>query len=170
LTNRLLLLTMAVTAAGAGDLRAQGVLQPGEAAPDDRSGSVQGSFPVTGAAPIAGVMMAASLRAGGAQDQCTTDFQPLRDEAERRGKLIKAASDRHATANEACSLIGNFAQAEIKMIKFVEAHATQCGFPMQVADQLKNGHKNTEDMQKKVCTIAQQGSPKRGPVGDFPPW
>ena len=192
MTNRLLLplLTMAVIAAGAGDLCAQGVLQPGEAAPNGRSGNTQGSFPVTGAAPIAGVMMAPgqgalpvngaaaiagvtmapSPQAGGAQEQCTTDFQPLRDEAERRGKLIKAASDRHATSNEACSLIGNFAQAESKMIKFVEARATQCGIPMQVADQLKNDHKNTENMQKKVCTIARQGSPTRGPVGDFPPW
>ena len=37
---------------------------------------------------------------------------PLRAEAERRGKLIKAASDRHASPVEACKLIKNFGQAE----------------------------------------------------------
>jgi hypothetical protein len=89
------------------------------------------------------------------------EFMPLREEAERRGKLIKAASDRHATPDEACKLIGNFGQSEIKMIKFIESHATKCGIPPQVADQLKNGHKNTENMQKKVCAVAQQ---PRGPA------
>jgi len=97
-------------------------------------------------------------------DGCMKEFLPLREEAEKRGKLIKAASDRHATPDEACKLIGNFSQSEIKMIKFIESHATKCGIPGQVADQLKNGHKNTETMQKKVCAVAQQG-PQRGPAG-----
>jgi hypothetical protein len=186
LTNRLLLplLTMAVIAAGAGDLCAQGVLQPGEAAPNGRSGNTQGSFPVTGAAPIAGVMMAPgqgalpvngaaaiagvtmapSPQAGGAQEQCTTDFQPLRDEAERRGKLIKAASDRHAPPDEACKLIASFGQAESKMIQYVQAHAAQCGIPPQIGDQLKAGHKNTEALKTKVCSVAQQVQ-QRGAAG-----
>ena len=34
-------------------------------------------------------------------------------------------------------LIGNFGQAEIKMIKFVETNAARCGIPAQVADQMK---------------------------------
>jgi len=90
-------------------------------------------------------------------------FVPLREEAEKRGKLIKAASDRHASPDEACKLIGSFGQSEIKMIKYVETNASKCGIPAQIADQLKNGHKNTEIMQKKVCTVAQQGQ-QRGPA------
>ncbi len=43
-------------------------------------------------------------------------FVPLREEAERRGKMIKAASDRKAPPDEACKLIKNFGQAEMKMI------------------------------------------------------
>ena len=43
-------------------------------------------------------------------------FVPLREEAERRGKMIKAASDRKAPPDEACKLIKNFGQAELKMI------------------------------------------------------
>jgi hypothetical protein len=167
--RRLMLpLTLAVIAIGSRDARAQGAfpapLLPGQAAPSGAS-----PFPpVNGAAPIAGVTIAPSPQAGWSQDQCRTDFQPLREEAERRGKLIKAASDRHATPDEACKLIGNFAQAEIKIIKFVEAHATQCGNLAQVA-QLRDGHGNTENMQRKVCAMVQQRSPP-GPVGDFPPW
>ena len=86
------------------------------------------------------------------------DFVPLREEAEKRGKLIKAASDRHAPPDEACKLIGNFSQAEIKMIKYVEANAAKCGIPPQIGDQLKTGHKNTEAMQQKVCDVAQQAA------------
>ena len=89
---------------------------------------------------------------------------PLREEAEKRGKLLKAASERHAPPDEACKLIGNFGKAELSMIKYVEGHAAKCGIPPQIADQLKNGHKNTEKMQKQVCAAAQQAQ-QRGPVG-----
>jgi hypothetical protein len=92
-------------------------------------------------------------------------FVPLREEAEARGKLIKAASDRHASPGEACKLIENFGQSEIKMIKYVETNATKCGIPAQIADQLKAGYKNTEAMRKKVCAVAQREP--AGPVGDF---
>ncbi len=91
-------------------------------------------------------------------------FMPLREEAEKRGKLIKAAGERKAPPDEACKLIGNFGQAEIKMIKYVEANATKCGIPAQIGEQLKTGHQNTEKMQKQVCAVAQQAQ-SRGPVG-----
>ena len=100
----------------------------------------------------------------GPADDCMKGFLPLREEAEKRGKLIKAASDRHAPPDEACKLIGNFAQSEIKMIKYVESHAAKCGIPPQIADQLKSGHKNTEAMQQKVCAVAEQMQ-KQGPAG-----
>ncbi len=91
-------------------------------------------------------------------------FVPLREDAEKRGKQIKAASDRHAPPEEACKLIGGFGQAEVKMIKYVETYSTKCGIPPQVSEQLKNGHKNTELMQQKVCAAAQQVQ-QRGPTG-----
>src|SRR6202043_3480280 len=117
------------------------------------------SFPVTGAPPIAGSSFErppAPPSQGGAADDCMKAFIPLREDAEKRGKLIKAASDRHATPDEACKLIGSFGQAEMKMIRYVESHMAKCGIPAQVSDQLKNGHKNTENLLKKVCTVAQQ--------------
>lgn len=92
----------------------------------------------------------------GASDSCMKAFIPLREEAERRGKLIKAASDRKAPPDEACKLIGNFSAAEVKMIKYIEANSQKCGIPAQIGDQLRAGHKNTEALQQKVCTVAQQ--------------
>jgi hypothetical protein len=123
------------------------------------TGVAPGSFPAAGAAPLTGSAFErgpAPPSQAGAPDECMKGFVPLREEAERRGKLIKAAGDRKATPAEACKLIGNFGQAEVKMIKYVESHAAKCGIPPQVTEQLKTGHKNTESMQKKVCGIAQQ--------------
>ena len=91
-------------------------------------------------------------------------FVPLREEAEKRGKMIKAASDRKAPPDEACKLIKNFGQAELKMISYVQTNSAKCGIPPQIADQLKNGHKNTEKMQNQVCAVAQQAQ-ARGPAG-----
>ncbi len=125
------------------------------------------SFPVNGAAPLTGSSFErgpAPPSQAGPSDDCMKGFLPLREDAEKRGKMIKAASDRHAPPDEACKLIGNFGQAEIKMIKYVDTHAAKCGIPPQIADQLKAGHKNTEKMQKQVCAVAQQAQ-QRGPAG-----
>ena len=66
--------------------------------------------------------------------------------------------------DEACKLIANFGQAEIKMIKYVESHAAKCGIPAQISDQLKQGHKNTQSMKTKVCAVAQEMQ-QRQPTG-----
>jgi hypothetical protein len=170
-------LAVAVVTVHAGQTFGQGAFPaplPGQAAPPNASPfpPVNGaapptSFPVTGAAPITGSAFErapAPPSQAGSSDECMKGFVPLREEAEKRGKLIKAAGERHAPPDEACKLIGNFGQAEIKMIKYVESHAAKCGIPSQIADQLKNGHKNTESMQKKVCAVAQQQQQK-GPAG-----
>jgi hypothetical protein len=182
--RRLILpLTVAVVTAQAGVAFAQGAFPaplPGQAAPTNASpfppvnGAGQavqptpGSFPAGGVAPITGSAFertpAPPSQAGGPSDACMKGFIPLREEAEKRGKMIKAASERHASPEEACKLIGNFSQAEIKMIKYVETNSAKCGIPQQIAEQLKGGHKNTEAMQKKVCNVAQQQQ-QRGPAG-----
>jgi len=119
---------------------------------------------VAGATPFLNSPLAAPATQADPADDCMKEFLPLRQEAETRGKLIKAASDRNAAPDEACKLIGNFSQSELKMIKYVEGHSEKCGIPPQITDQLKSGHKNTEAMQQKVCGVAQQMQ-KQGPAG-----
>jgi hypothetical protein len=129
--------------------------------------SAPSTFPSAGAAPLTGSAFErrpAHPSQGGPSDECMRGFVPLREEAEKRGKIIKAASERHAAPDEACKLIKKFGQAEIEMIKYVESHAAKCRIPPQISDQLKLGHKNTESMKTKVCAVAQQLQ-QRGPAG-----
>ncbi len=177
-------LTVAFVTCQAGQGFAQGAFPaplPGQAAPSNASpfppvngaapaaaAKAPSPFPATGAAPVTGAAFerapAPPSQAAGPPDDCMKKFMPLREDAEKRGKMIKAAGDRKATPDEACKLIGNFGQAEIKMIKFIESNAARCGIPPQVAEQMKTGHKNTEAMQKKVCEEAQQVK-QRGAAG-----
>jgi hypothetical protein len=129
------------------------------------------AFPSSGAPPVGGMGGGAAFNTpqapqGGPPAECMKGFMPLREDAEKKGKLIKAASDRHAPPDEACKLIGAYSQAEVKMIKYVESHAAQCGIPQQIADQLKGGHKGTEALEKKVCAVAQEAQQRGGaPAG-----
>jgi hypothetical protein len=176
-------LTVALVAAHAGQGFAQGAFPaplPGQAAPSNASpfppvngaapaasaGAPASSFPVTGAAPFTGAAFERppAPPQGGPPDNCMKQFIPLREEAEKRGKMIKAASERKAPPDEACKLIASFGQAEINMMKFVQSHSAKCGIPPEVSEQMKTGHKNTETMQKKVCGVAQQMQQK-GPAG-----
>lgn len=180
-------LTVALVSVSAGQAFAQGAFPaplPGRAAapasdpafppvngsaPVASMGAAPSSFPVNGAAPLSGggfQRPPAPPTQGGAApgEDCMKEFMPLREDAEKRGKQIKLASDRHAPPEEACKLIGAFGQAEVKMIKYVETHAAKCGIPPQVLEQLKGGHKNSENMLQKVCGAAQQAQ-NRGPAG-----
>jgi hypothetical protein len=126
------------------------------------------AFPSNGAAPIAGgaptqPMGAPPPGAAGANDACMKNFVPLREDAEKRGKLIKAASERHAQPEEACKLIENYSRAELKMMEYVKLNSTKCGIPPQILDQMKKSHVGTEEMTKKVCGMAQ--AQKAGPAG-----
>lgn len=176
-------LTVAVVTIHAGQGFAQGTfpapLPSGQAAPASNaspfppvngaapspSAGAPSPFPSGGAAPITGSAFdrGPAPPSSAPAEACMKSFLPLREEAEKRGKMIKAASDRHAPPDEACKLIGNYSQAEAKMIKYVETNATKCGIPPQIGEQLKAGHKNTEKMQKQVCTVAQQRP--TGPAG-----
>ena len=121
------------------------------------------AFPSAGAPPVGGFSQPAQQAGPPGGEDCMKEFMPMRQEAEKRGSLIKAASARHAPPQEACKLIGNFAQSEIKMIKFVETNARKCGIPSNVGEQMKAGHKNTEKMMQQVCNAAQQVQ-QRGPA------
>jgi hypothetical protein len=122
----------------------------------------QGAFPAplpgqgatTGFGPPSASLLAGATPA--AALECQKGFYPLRQDAETKGKLIKAAGDRHAPPDEACKIIGAYSAAEVKMMKYVEANAAGCRIPGSVMEQLKAGHRNTEGLLQKVCGIAQQ--------------
>jgi hypothetical protein len=112
------------------------------------------SFP--GTAPMASAPFAAPPTQGGPTDECMKNFLPLRQEAEKRGHLLKEAGEKKVTADEACKLINNFIVAEVKMMKYVDANAARCGIPPQISEQLKKGHIGSEGMQKRICGAAAQ--------------
>jgi hypothetical protein len=133
----------------------------GAASPFPPVNGAPSAFPSAGAAPVGGVPagpMGAPMGgpAGGAEPpDCMKTFMPMREETEKRAKLIKAASDRKAPPEEACKLLINFAGAEGKMLKFIEINSRRCGIPPQVGQQLKAGFTNTEKMKNMVCKVAE---------------
>jgi hypothetical protein len=114
-----------------------------------------GAFPPAGGGFASGPI-SPSMQGGGPSDACMKGFMALREEAEKRSKLIKAAGARHAAPDEFCKLFENFGQVEVKMIKYVESNLAKCGIPATVPEQLKKNHGTTENYQKQACTVAQQ--------------
>ena len=165
------LLAVTVIALHAGQAGAQGTFPaplPNQSTPPPASGS---PFPPGNAAP--GIDRFAAPPISVPSEVCTKEFTALREEAEKRSRLVKAASERKASPEEACKLISGFGAAEIKMIQYAEANAAKCAIPPRIADQLKAGHNKTEVLQRKVCNVAQQmqrqspfGPPQINDVGD----
>jgi len=122
------------------------------------------SFPGAGTAPMSSSPFAAPPTQSGPSDDCMKQFMPLRQEAEKRGQALKAASEKRAGPEVACKLIGSFIQAEVKMMKYVETNSARCGIPPQISEQLKKGHQGSEAMQAKICGAAQQAK-TQAPAG-----
>lgn len=110
-------------------------------------------------APAAGPAATPSAPAAGGYTPppgCLSDFAPLRDETLLRGRLVRAASERHVPAAEACRLVHDYELAQTRMIDFAVSHAESCGIPARITDQLRAGHDSTVTLLKKVCTSTQQ--------------
>ena len=84
------------------------------------------------------------------RDACAKEYVPLRKEAEEHGKLIKAATERHAPPEETCKLIGNFGRSEIRMIKYIDVNWTRCGISAA-------GRRPTQGRPQKYCGHAEEG-------------
>jgi len=129
------------------------------------SAFTNGAAPIAGGAPTVpmGARPPGGGGAGGPGEMCMKGFVPLREEAEKRGKVIKAAMERKAPAEETCKLIENYSQAELKMMNYVKLNQTKCNIPQQISDQMKKGHEGTQATLKK-CLVAAQAQ-QRGPAG-----
>ncbi len=101
---------------------------------------------------------------------CGTGFVPLREELEKRRKLMEEASARHAPPDETCKLLGSYRVAEIKLAKYLETNSAECGISPQLVYQIRSSRKNSEAMQQKVCAAAQQPRSMLGPAGPLGDW
>ena len=94
---------------------------------------------------------------------CITEFLKLRDETQKRGLALKAASERHATPKEACGLFNSFTAVEAKLLKYASDNSVWCGIPQQIIDQIKQGHAKSVEMRTRVCQAAANNLPQGGP-------
>jgi hypothetical protein len=95
---------------------------------------------------------------------CIAEFSKLRNVTEKKALAIRAASERKASPQVACSLFNEFSAAETKMIKYAVDNAVWCGIPPQIIDSMKKGHTRTEDIRSKVCRAAQQPARPAAPT------
>ena len=99
---------------------------------------------------------------------CYDDFMPLREDAQKRASAISAAGKRKAPPSEICQLFNRFAEAETKVIKFVEENGTWCGIPPEALSQMKESQRKADDTRKRVCGAAPL-APKRMRIAAFSP-
>jgi hypothetical protein len=147
-------LVFAVLAASSGTVRAQNAFPA--PLPGEQATPPLGTLPMpAGGPPLPTAAPSWSPPPSGDPSQaCMKDFLPLREEAMRRGRLIREASERHASPGESCKLLGAFGKAELQMMNYVRAKTAACGIPANFLDQLEAGHKKTADMMTRVCASA----------------
>jgi hypothetical protein len=98
------------------------------------------------------------------ESPCLKDFSKLRDDAAKKASAIRAASDRHAQASEACRLFNAFTAAEAKMMKYAVDNAVWCAIPPQIVASIKQAHAKTSEMRTKVCQVAAAPPRPAGPT------
>jgi hypothetical protein len=82
---------------------------------------------------------------------CHDHLMPLREDAQKRVAAIVAAGKRKAESNEICQLLGHFAEAEAKVIRFVEEQGASCGISPEALSQMKQSQSKTGELRKRVC-------------------
>ena len=85
-------------------------------------------------------------------------FPALRDDVEKGGALIKAASARKASREEVCPIFKSFAVKEAKMVTFLEANQKLCGVPPNIITSMKTNHAATIRIRNAVCSVAPAGA------------
>jgi len=117
--------------------------------------------------PGMGGMQSAPMTPFGAQPQqpppACQNLMALRDETQKAGQALKAASEKKAPPEEACKLFKVFVAAESKMIKGLEENSQVCGVPADAIKQVKAQHVGVSKMAKQVCDAAAAGPRQSGP-------
>jgi hypothetical protein len=93
---------------------------------------------------------------------CMGEFVPIRTDAEKRAHAIQEAIKRKVPPQELCGLFNSFADAESKVVRFMEVNARSCGIPAEVVTITKSNHGKTLEKKQQICAAAQFGE-RRGP-------
>lgn len=142
-----LLRLVAVATLVAGHATAQTLPKPGDPGPSGAMpspGDPQSGAPMS--APRGGPM------GGGGLPDCKAEFDNLRTEVAKRGKLAKEAGQARAPREEICKYVTTLADAEAKWGTFVEGNVSGCGIPVEIVNQLRQMHSNTEQARQRVCS------------------
>ena len=91
---------------------------------------------------------------GGADQSVCAQFPAIREDVEKGGAAIKAASERKAPREEACPLFKTFVLREAKMLKFLETNRTVCGVPPNIITQIKTNHAGSIRIRNQLCSAA----------------
>jgi hypothetical protein len=129
-------------------------------------GPAPGSGMTVGPGPGSGMMVAPppgqamAPPGGGKMPPCMSQFLPMREEAERRAKVLQAGINKKKPREEICHLFRSFSEAEEKAVKFAAANQAGCGIPPDAVAMLKKNHAKTTEVRDKVCA---EGPKPAGP-------
>jgi hypothetical protein len=84
-----------------------------------------------------------------------------REEAQKHGQALQAASREKAPPEEICKLFKVFLAAETTMVNGVEEHRATCGVPPDVIKQVMALHNKALQVAKRVCDAARSVVPLR---------
>jgi hypothetical protein len=107
---------------------------------------------------------AAQFQAQQQEPPCLKAFSALRNKAEVTGKALMAGQKRKVPLTEACKLLGAFAEAQEKMLKYAKANATWCGIPPQIIERISLEQGKAAQARVRVCKMAANPPPPRGPT------
>ena len=119
-------------------------------------GIVADMFPRALPFVVLAIVLAAAVGAGAQAPQinCAEGFTTLRSAAETKGKAIQAAAKRKASPQELCPLFRAYAEAESKMVKFLETNQFACQVPPEAIKGSKASHAKTLQVRTQVCQAA----------------
>ncbi len=119
-------------------------------------GIVADMFPRALPFVVLALVLAAAVRAGAQAPQvnCAQDFAALRGVAETKGKALTTAGKRKASPQELCPLFRAYAEAEAKMVQYLEKNQVACQVPAEAVKGSKTNHAKTLQVRTRVCQAA----------------
>jgi hypothetical protein len=100
----------------------------------------------------------ASAQSGAPGPQCN-DFIKLRNDAQQKALLVKAAGQHKDDRKGMCTALEHFTAAEAAALKFLEDNKSWCGIPDQVVADAKANHEKSVKFKDVVCSAPPAPKP-----------